>query len=193
MSNIEKQPDNLLIQQVLEGSQFAFNQLFEKYYDYAFDVALLYCTYHDAEEVISDVFARIWNNRQQLQDINNFKSYLFISLKNQSFNYLRKRKIDTVEIDNTFDYLMQKEMGPQAQLELSELNNEIEDVISNLPPKCKEAFKLVREEGLRYKDAAKRLSITENTLDVHLKKATRRIIEVIKNYGLKFLLLFSQL
>ncbi|MCT4645144.1 MAG: RNA polymerase sigma-70 factor [Carboxylicivirga sp.] len=193
MKEYGKQSDNLLIQEILEDSQYAFNQLFEKYYDYAFDVTTLYCTYQDAEEVISDVFARIWNNRQQLQDVSNFKSYLFISLKNQCLNYLRKKKIDTVSIDDTFNHLKQKEMNPQSLLEMDELNDKVEQVITELPPKCKEAFKLVREEGLKYKEAAKKLSITENTLDVHLKKATRRIMEVIKNYGLKILVILLQL
>ncbi|MCT4590372.1 MAG: RNA polymerase sigma-70 factor [Carboxylicivirga sp.] len=192
MKEYGKQSDNLLIQEILEDSQYAFNQLFEKYYDYAFDVTTLYCTYQDAEEVISDVFARIWNNRQQLQDVSNFKSYLFISLKNQCLNYLRKKKIDTVSIDDTFNHLKQKEMNPQSLLEMDELNDKVEQVITELPPKCKEAFKLVREEGLKYKEAAKKLSITENTLDVHLKKATRRIMEVIKNYGLKILVILLQ-
>ena len=193
MKEYGKQSDNLLIQEILEDSQYAFNQLFEKYYDYAFDVTTLYCTYQDAEEVISDVFARIWNNRQQLQDVSNFKSYLFISLKNQCLNYLRKKKIDTVSINDTFNHLKQKEMNPQSLLEMDELNDKVEQVITELPPKCKEAFKLVREEGLKYKEAAKKLSITENTLDVHLKKATRRIMEVIKNYGLKILVILLQL
>jgi RNA polymerase sigma-70 factor (ECF subfamily) len=193
MENFGKQSDDLLIRQVLDDSQYAFNQLFDKYYDYAFDVALLYCSFHDAEEVISDVFARLWNNRQQLAGVSNFKSYLFISLKNQCLNYLRKKKLDTISIENTFDYLGQKDVDPQHQLEISELTSEVEVVIEQLPPKCKEAFKLVREEGLKYKEAAKRLSISENTLDVHLKKATKRILEVIRNYGLKLLFVFLQM
>lgn len=192
MEKFGKQSDNLLIPEILEGSQYAFNQLFEKYYNYAFDVTTLYCTYQDAEEVISDVFARIWNNRQQLQGISNFKSYLFISLKNQCLNYLRKKKIDTIVIDNTFDHLREKDLSPQSLMEMDELNEKVEQVIAELPPKCKEAFKLVREDGLKYKEAARRLSITENTLDVHLKKATKRIMEVIKNYGLKLIILLLQ-
>lgn len=190
MENLGNQSDNLLIQQILNDSQYAFNQLFDKYYDYAFDVACLYCSFHDAEEVISDVFAKLWTNRMQLEDISNFKSYLFISIKNQCLNYLRKKKIDTVSIENSFNYHDQKDMDPQYQIEMDELTAQVEDVIADLPPKCKEAFILVREEGLKYKEAAKKLAISENTLDVHLKKATRRILEVIRNYGLKLLILF---
>lgn len=190
MENLGNQSDNLLIQQILNDSQYAFNQLFDKYYDYAFDVACLYCSFHDAEEVISDVFAKLWTNRMQLEDISNFKSYLFISIKNQCLNYLRKKKIDTVSIEYSFNYHDQKDMSPQYQIEMDELTAKVEDVIADLPPKCKEAFILVREEGLKYKEAAKKLAISENTLDVHLKKATRRILEVIRNYGLKLLILF---
>lgn len=190
MENLGNQSDNLLIQQILNDSQYAFNQLFDKYYDYAFDVACLYCSFHDAEEVISDVFAKLWTNRMQLEDISNFKSYLFISIKNQCLNYLRKKKIDTVSIEYSFNYHDQKDMDPQYQIEMDELTAQVEDVIADLPPKCKEAFILVREEGLKYKEAAKKLAISENTLDVHLKKATRRILEVIRNYGLKLLILF---
>ncbi|TRX71845.1 RNA polymerase sigma factor [Carboxylicivirga sp. M1479] len=193
MDNFSLQSDRLLIEQILDDSQYAFNQLFEKYYDYAFDVTSLYCNYSDAEEVISDVFAKIWNKRQQLEEISNFKSYLFISLKNQCLNYLRKKKVNTVEIENAFEFLAPNEIDPQHSLEIDELTEKVEAVIDGLPPKCKEAFKLVREEGLKYKDAAKRLSISENTLDVHLKKATKRILEVIKNYGMKIIIIFLHL
>ncbi|WP_439184927.1 RNA polymerase sigma factor [Carboxylicivirga taeanensis] len=193
MGNLGQQSDDLLIRQILNDSQYAFNQLFDKYYDYAFDVACLYCSFQDAEEVISDVFAKIWLNRHQLENISNFKSYLFISLKNQCLNYLRKKKIDTLPIEDSFNHIVQKEIEPQFQIEMNELSSEVESVIADLPPKCKEAFMLVREEGLKYKEAAKKLAISENTLDVHLKKATKRIMEAIKNYGLKLLILFFSL
>ncbi|MCU4154352.1 RNA polymerase sigma-70 factor [Carboxylicivirga sp. A043] len=193
MENFGKQSDDLLIRQILDDSQYAFNQLFDKYYDYAFDVACLYCSFQDAEEVISDVFAKLWINRQKLEGISNFKSYLFISLKNQCLNYLRKKKIDTLSIENSFNQIANRENDPHFQIEIEELTTKVEDVIAELPPKCKEAFLLVREEGLKYKEAAKKLSISENTLDVHLKKATKRILEVIRNYGLKLLILFLHL
>lgn len=190
MEKLGEQSDDLLISKIADGNQYAFRQLFDKYYSYAFDVACLYCSFQDAEEVISDVFARLWVNRQKLKGVSNFKSYLFIALKNQCLNYLRKNTIDILSIDERFEQIAQKGNDPHLQIEIAELNQKVEDAIAELPPKCKEAFLLVREEGLKYKEAAKKLAITENTLDAHLKKATKRILEVIRNYGLKLLVLF---
>jgi len=190
MDNVSLKIDKRLINNIIDGDQIAFKRLFDKYYDYAFEVATLYCSFHEAEEVVSDVFSRIWNNRSQLAEVSSFKGYLFMSLKNQCLNYLRKKKIDTVDIEYLFDSAAMQESSPQQILESNELTESVEEVIENLPPKCKEAFKLVREDGLKYKEAAKQLSITENTLDVHLKKATKRILEVIRNYGKIIVLMF---
>jgi len=190
MDNLSLKIDKRLINNIIDGDQIAFKRLFDKYYDYAFEVATLYCSFHEAEEVVSDVFSKIWNNRSQLAEVSSFKGYLFMSLKNQCLNYLRKKKIDTVDIEHLFDSAAMQESSPQQILESNELTESVEEVIENLPPKCKEAFKLVREDGLKYKEAAKQLSITENTLDVHLKKATKRILEVIRNYGQIIILMF---
>ena len=190
MDNVSLKIDKRLINNIIDGDQIAFKRLFDKYYDYAFEVATLYCSFHEAEEVVSDVFSKIWNNRSQLAEVSSFKGYLFMSLKNQCLNYLRKKKIDTVDIEHLFDSAAMQESSPQQILESNELTESVEEVIENLPPKCKEAFKLVREDGLKYKEAAKQLSITENTLDVHLKKATKRILEVIRNYGQIIILMF---
>ena len=190
MDNLSLKIDKRLINNIIDGDQIAFKRLFDKYYDYAFEVATLYCSFHEAEEVVSDVFSKIWNNRSQLAEVSSFKGYLFMSLKNQCLNYLRKKKIDTVDIEHLFDSAAMQESSPQQILESNELTESVEEVIENLPPKCKEAFKLVREDGLKYKEAAKQLSITENTLDVHLKKATKRILEVIRNYGKIIVLMF---
>lgn len=172
-----------LIAQIVKDDHVAFSQLFDAYYHFAFETACLYCSFEDAQEVVSDVFAKIWNNREALNEVASFKGYLFMSIKNQSLNYLRKRKINTTDIENVFDHPFFQESNPHHQMELDELSEKVEQVVQNLPPKCKQAFKLVREDGLKYKDAAKAMSISENTLDVHLKKATKLVMEVIKNYG----------
>ncbi len=182
MDNSQFISDNQLIVYMIEGNQSAFKQLFDKYYDYAFKVACLYCSFLDAEEIVSDVFIKVWNNREGLKEIQNLRYYLFSSVKNQSLNYLRKKKIDTADIENIFDFLIQDEENPQWQMEVKELSGRLENVISNLPPKCRMVFQLVREEGMKYKDVAAQLSISENTVEAHLKKATKRIYEEVYFY-----------
>ncbi|SMO83502.1 RNA polymerase sigma-70 factor, ECF subfamily [Saccharicrinis carchari] len=183
MKKSRENTDKQLLIQIAHGDRNAFRALFDAYYHFAFERSCLYCSFHDAQEVVSDVFAKIWNNKERLKEVSSFKGYLFMSIKNQSLNYLRKKNINTTDIENVFDHPFLQESNPHHQMELKELSEKVEEVIGNLPPKCKQAFKLVREDGLKYKDAAKAMSISENTLDVHLKKATKLVLEVVKKYS----------
>lgn len=173
-----------IINQLVDGDQKAFKQLFDRYYSFAFNTALMYCSMEDAEEVVSDVFSRIWHKRQSLEEVGSFKNYLFIAIKNQCFNYLRKKKVDTTSIENAFHMAHLSDLNPHQELISQELEFRVRQAIDQLPPKCRQAFQLVKEDGLKYKEAAEKLSITVNTLDVHVTKATKRIMEVVKKYGI---------
>lgn len=179
-----------ILKRIIIGDEKAFKFLFDAYYDYAYSIAVLYCSKEEAEEVISDVFSNIWRNRERLNEISDFKNYLFKSIKNTCFNYLKRKRINFSSIENVFDHNFQTTTTPHEQLVTQELENQVYAVIESLPPKCLAAYKLVNEEGFQYKMAADRLSISENTLDAHLKKASRRIREVVKKYSMSILFMF---
>ena len=149
-------------------------------------IACAYCSFLDAEEIVHDVFVKLYNTKRPIDEIDNIKSYLFISTKNQCLNHLRKKKIDNVIDDNIFEFLIMESNSPQYLLEYKQIEQDVDDVIESLPPKCRQVFDLVVVEGKKYKEVAKILDISLNTVNVHIKKAIKRVMDVIKSKKIKF-------
>jgi RNA polymerase sigma-70 factor (family 1) len=129
-----------------------------------------------SEEVVMDVFLRLWEKREKLDDIDNLTAYLFVSVRNTCFNYLRKERhqhsgsLDDVEVK-----LARYESTPEDDLISEEMLDRLNCVVEGLPPKCKIIFKLLREEGLSRKDTAKVLGISVNTIDNQVAVAVKKI------------------
>ncbi len=189
MKNGSTELDQKILAAIALGNQKEFRRLFDFYYEFVIQISCLYVSFHDAEEISIDIFSKLWDNRQQLPEIDSLRNYLFILTKNKCLSHLKRKKIETAMIEDVYNKLSDLESTPHTDLEIQELNQKLEQVISKLPTKCREAFRLVKEEGLCYKEAAQRMHISENTLDAHLKKATKSILVAIREYR-AFLLVF---
>lgn len=135
-----------------------------------------------AEEIVSDVFVKLWQQRARLSQINNLTVYLYVATKNLSYNYLLRRQKET---QGGLHELMQVSVGrfspsPEQLLISEEMVRKIEDAIQHLPPKCKLIFKLVKEDGLKYKEIAEILQISVKTIDAQLAIALRKIKKAIQ-------------
>ena len=136
-----------------------------------------------AEEVVSDVFLKVWINRSELVNIQNIKAYLFKSTYNTSLNYLdeMKRKnavsLDDLEVDLGVDLIC-----PETELINKELKSIIEQSIEDLPPRCKMIYKLAKVEQMKYKDIGELLDISVKTINHQLSIALKKIGEAIKSY-----------
>ena len=138
-----------------------------------------------AEEVVSDVFIKIWQNRGQLLHISNFKLYLYVSTKNTAFNYLSRHfRKEVVSLDEMSLSLSSISYNPEQMMITSEVINRINTAIAMLPPRCKLIFKLVKEDGLRYNDIAELLNISVKTIDNQMVIAIKKIGKAI-NFDLK--------
>lgn len=133
-----------------------------------------------AEEIVSDVFIKIWQKRNELEFIGNLKVYLYVSIKNTALTYLLKqhRRV-AISIDELDVELESFARTPEEILLSGELIRKIEEVIFNLPPRCKIIFKLIKEDGLRYKEVAEILNISVKTIDNQLAIALRKISKVV--------------
>ena len=138
-----------------------------------------------AEEVVSDVFIKIWQNRGQLLHISNFKLYPYVSTKNTAFNYLSRHfRKEVVSLDEMSLSLSSISYNPEQMMITSEVINRINTAIAMLPPRCKLIFKLVKEDGLRYNDIAELLNISVKTIDNQMVIAIKKIGKAI-NFDLK--------
>lgn len=139
----------------------------------------------DAEEVVSDVFIKLWNNKDSIHTINSLKAYLIKAVQNMAINYLHRRdyKYITERIDQLpHELLTWDEDYPLGQLYEKEIGVILNREINSLPKGCREIFLLSRDEELSYKEIAQRLGITVNTVKSQMKVALSRLREILLDY-----------
>ncbi len=133
-----------------------------------------------AEEIVSDVFIKIWQNRAKLGKIENFRLYLYISTKNTSLNYLSRHfRKKTISLDEMALNIPATGYNPENLMITSEAVKKIEFEIQNLPLRCRIIFKLAKDDGLKYNDIAKLLDISVNTIDNQMAIALKKISSAI--------------
>ena len=133
-----------------------------------------------AEEVVSDVFVEIWARRKQLMEIENFKMYLYISVRNASLRQLQKiQKTKTLSLDDLDITFACADLNAADSIISKELVSKIETAIEQLPPQCKIIYKLAKEDKLKYKDISQLLSISVKTIDNQIATALKKIASVL--------------
>ena len=148
-----------------ENSQTALRSFYNLCFDRFFRIAYYYLhTEEWAQEVVLDVFLKIWERRESLHHIANLEDYFFITIKNASLNYLEKeqRRKDILVSEELFAHYVK--------------------ALDRLPERCREIFIRVREEKQSYAEVAKDLGISVNTVDVQLQKAIGRMWDMLSRY-----------
>lgn len=136
-----------------------------------------------ARELTQDVFMEFYQQKDRMAGIDHFKAYLFSMAKHKVLNYYRQQLMQKKYRESVLNEGM--EAAPASALdtlEKKELLGIVKEKIAALPPKCREVFLLSREEKLSYSAIASRLSISENTVDQHMRKALRVIRLALKEY-----------
>jgi RNA polymerase sigma-70 factor (ECF subfamily) len=130
-----------------------------------------------AEELVEDVFVKLWANRQHITEIDNITVYLYVAVKNTALNKLSQKAKELISAP--FDYLDTRldefAANPYDLMITSEMMGRMHEVIETLPPRCKMIFKLIREDGLKYKEVSEILNISVNTIDAQMAIAVRKI------------------
>ncbi|HEX9509263.1 MAG TPA: RNA polymerase sigma-70 factor [Puia sp.] len=171
------------LQQIAAGDQAAFRQVYLSFYKRLYQFALaIVKTREPAEEIVEDVFIRIWQQREGLPSIRNLRVYLYTATKNTALNYLSKKA--RASITEPFDHIQielnASSITPEQILITAEMYQKIQKAVEALPPRCKMIFKLVREDGLRYKEIAAILNLSVNTIDVQMAIAVKRIATALE-------------
>lgn len=158
-----------------------FRKLFDLYFIKLKRFATSFLKEEDlAEEAVMDVFLRVWKHRDRLDGIENLNTYLFVAVRNTCHNFFRKEKIHfTDSLDNVDVELSRYESTPEDDLISDEMLEKLNREVSELPPKCKMVFKMLREEGFSRKETAKVLGISVKTVDNQVSIAVRKIGEAL--------------
>ena len=158
----------------------AFRILVERHSNQLYTYAQVFIRNEElAEEIVSDVWLKIWNQKERLPEIKSFSAYLFTATKNQALTY--RTRIDNnptlggdqARVKELSEYT--EKFTPQNAMEKAELNDFLDTEISQLPVVCQTAFRLVKEEGMSYQEAASEMKISVNTLKTHLRRAVKKL------------------
>lgn len=163
-----------------QDSQTAFRDFYDMTYDRLFRIAYYY-THHEewSQEIVLDVFMKLWEHRRQLLAISNIEDYCFILTKNASLNYIEKEERRPTLSADALQEPTGQSVSPEDTLISEELFARYVKALDRLPERCREVFILIREEKQTYAQVAEELGISTKTVDAQLQKATVRLREML--------------
>lgn len=174
----KSQEDLYLIALVRESDSRALESLFRKYYNSLCRFASFFSQRDDlAEEIVSDVFIKLWEKRDSLFIENNLRAYLFKATRHTTINYIKQEGIQWEDLSDDHP---EESYDPASELIYKELENGINGLIDNLPEKRKAIFQLSRFEGFTYGEIAEILSLSAKTVENQMGKAIKQLRELHK-------------
>jgi RNA polymerase sigma-70 factor (ECF subfamily) len=167
----------LLTAIALNNDQAAYKELFILLHSRLkqFAYSILKST-EESEELVSDLFIRIWEKRDQLTTIESPLLYFYTTAKNLAFTRLNKQKRQ--QSLSAEDWLVQMNsiyFDPEQLMMTEEMVRQIKQAVNDLPPRCRIIFKLIKEDGLKYKEVAELLHLSVKTIEAQMAIALRRI------------------
>jgi len=173
---------NLISLPAETNGQLAFEELYKAYF-----VRLLrfcYSIIHQkepAEEIVHDVFLKLWEKTKNSPSIVHPEIYLYIAVKNRSLNYLRDNaNLATIELSERCDPFIRFDTNPESLLLGAEALQRLRTAINQLPPRCKLIFTLIKEDGFKYKDVARLLDLSVKTVEAQLAIAMQKLATAVK-------------
>lgn len=174
-------------------SAYAFQQIFDKYKDHIYKVAMSYVKdKHLAEEIIQDVFTKVWTHRHTLLELRSFEAWLYTVGKNRVFDYNKKKIADwkahlgyhsmkTESVNDSEKLLQSKEYKALLHIAQQQLTDQQLLV-----------FKLAKEENMSYKQIAAQLNLSPLTVKTHLARAMNTLkTHLLKNGEINIFILLA--
>lgn len=155
--------------------------MFKKYYNPLCNFASTIVNDHKvAQDVVQDVFTKLWDKRENLSIDSNEKSYLFQAVRNRALEILRKQKNDAKVSTADFNQLYEDKNDLEDQAQKYMLKEYLYNSIRQLPPKCQEIFVMNKMNGLTYNEIATDLNISVKTVENQIGKAYRKLRDLMK-------------
>lgn len=159
-----------LVKLLKKGDMTAFDVIYKKYSRRLYGFVFRYVKQEaDAEEIVQEVFLKIWKSRDNINIYSSFESFLFTIAHNATVNLLKKRATEQKYIEHIKSLQYVDETYELTdEIHYKELKHKFQNLLNELSPRQKEIFQLSREEGLSHKEIAEKLGISANTVKNHL-------------------------
>ncbi len=193
----EIEKTNSVLQKVSKGDHAAFKALFNLYRNkvYGYSLSIMHAS-APAEEIVQEVFIKIWLKREALLEIENFDGFLRQMSKNETLNYLKKTLKDVERIRKVFEQYTDLDYSTENGIDYKETKQLLDDAIDKLPAQQKLIYNLCTVQGRKQEDVANELKLSPHTVKTHLRDAMKSIRDHLQvRNGLRlttaFLLLFK--
>lgn len=163
-----------------------FSNVYKNYHLQMLRIARYYLSdYVLAEDVVSDIFAKLWEMRLDLKSVKDLKSYLFVMVKRKCLDeanrhsYKKRQSLEEISPRYFVNF-----KGPETTFLNKELGERIAISLQKLPDKCRTVFLLVKEDKLKYKEVAQILNISEKTVEMHVGNALKALRKDLEAYAI---------
>lgn len=171
-----------LANQIKQGDIRGYELLFKTYYQALCNFANTYLNNIDeSEDLVQEVFVKIWDKRHDLDITSSIKAYLFQAVKNACFNQLKHQKVKNKHKEHLF-HQSESSIDINSQIETNQLSLLIEEAIEKMPEKRRNIFYLSRHEGLKYQEIADKLNISIKTVETQMGLALKHLRNELKSY-----------
>lgn len=172
-----------------ERNKVVFDFVFQYYYSSLCAFAESILKDEEAvEDIVQDLFVRLWLKADEIKIQGAIKNYLFSSVRNRCFDYLKHKKVKARSAQILLHTSEGEDITPETWLAESELREVIERSIETLAPRCQEVFRLSRFEGLKNQEIADKLGISKRTVELQISNALKVLRTDMKPYLPLFLL-----
>jgi RNA polymerase sigma-70 factor (ECF subfamily) len=163
-----------IIKELSKDHESSLEELFNQYYPRLYDFSKSFLKLEQGiDDIIQEVFIRIWQNRKNIKDTATFNSYIFTITRNLLLNELRSRLNHQNLKDEVRKLSLAQEYAGFDPVQYKDLKNRVHELIGELPARQKEIFVLSRTEGLSHKEIAHKLQITTKTVEYHISLAIK--------------------
>ena len=184
-----------LLYELSQGNELAFTKLYNEYKNVVFSTALKITKSKIlAEEVVQDVFLKIWQNHENLAEITNIENYLFIISRNHIFDMIKKIARDTSLVLDS-NYKSTSTNDTEDAIKDDQYNVILNQIVDQLPPQQQKIYKMAKWDGLSHQKIGEDLGISTETVKKHMAQALKFVRTKISPYMNMFmtLLLFFKM
>jgi len=170
---------------IKKGNIKSFETLFRAYYKPLVIYSERIVDDHDdANEVVQDIFMKLWEKRKDIEIRTSINSYLYRAVYNNSLQLLKRKKLD-LKYKNYKLHNNNESINPSEEMIATELNHKIALLLDSLPENCKRIFKMNRIDGMKYREISDQLSISIKTVEANMTKALKIFRENLTEYTVK--------
>ena len=164
------------LKELSKDQESSLEELYNYYYPRLYDFSRSFLKLEQGiDDILQEVFIRIWQNRKRIKDTASFNSFIFTITRNLLLNELRSRLNQSNLKEDIRKLSTANEYAGFDLVQYKDLKNRVIELIDELPERQKEIFVLSRSEGLSHKEIASKLQITPKTVEYHISLAIKSL------------------